>query len=158
MTFKFLFVHSISNEDGVTFHFPWRCIKRLKMNWGGENKMERQLICWDCRFISDFIYGVHGQTSQPRDCPTPVEFMGIHLIHEIAQMWLICRHTSHLRDCPVLYEILFNIVKKLNSWYCLLCVYNTIIAYFGIVLWIAKIIQIRIFPKGNIKTRVNLPR
>ena len=142
MNFQFEFVHSAStkNIDGVTFQFPWRCIKRLKMNWTTENNMERQLVRWDCQFILDLIYRVHGKTSQPWDCPTPIEFMGTHLIHGIAQLLWAWTHNSstslskldwfagiHLTNEIVhnWMKFLFNIMNDLSSWYCLLWTYNT---------------------------------
>ena len=59
-------------------------------------------------------YRVHGHTSHSRDSPT-VMSSDAQLLHEFVQTGLICRHTSHLRDCPQLYEILFNIMKDLSS-------------------------------------------
>ena len=86
-------------------------------------------------------YRVRGHTSYSRDSP---KFMNsdTQLPYGFVQIWWICSHASHLQDCTQLYEVLFNIMNKLNSWYCLLCVYNTIISSFGIVLWIDKMIQI----------------
>ena len=116
----------------MTFQLPWRCIKRLKMNWTIEGYGHTSRLLKLPIYIKSYIqsswayisttgfpnsYRVHERTSHSRDSPT---FMSsdTQFVHEFVQIWLICRHRSHLWDCPQLYKFLFNIMSKLNSWYC----------------------------------------
>ena len=151
MNFQFGFVHSNSNKnvDGVTFQLPWRSIKRLKSNLRREQYGETTHSLRLPIYIRYYIYSswadistmglpnsyrVHGHTSHSWDNPTLMS-SNTQLRHGFVQIWLICRHTSHLWDFPQLqYEILFNIMNELTSWYCLLSIYNTIISSFDIVL------------------------
>ena len=134
MNFQFGFVHSNSNKniDGMTFQLPWRSIKRLKSNLRREQYGETARSLRLPIYIRSYIrsswadisitglpnsYRVHGHTCHSWDSPS---FMSsdTQILHGFVQIWLICRHTSHLRDCPQLYEILFNIMNDLSSWYC----------------------------------------
>ena len=85
--------------------------------------MDIHLVWWDCQFVSDLIYIVHGQTSQLQDCPTPIEFMGIHLIHGITKHLWTWTHNSSMgfskfdwfAGIHLTYEIIQNCMK-FNHW------------------------------------------
>ena len=91
------------------------------------------------------------------DCPTPIEFMGIHLIHRIAQLLWAWTHNSSMGfskfDWFVGIHLTYKIVHNCTKFHLILwrnwildIVYYVftipLFLSFGIVFWIAKMIQI----------------
>ena len=86
--------------------------------------MEINLVFWYCQFVLDLVYGLHGHTSHPQDFPSPMEFMGIHLIYRIAWLLRTWTYNSSMRlskfvwftGIHLTYNIPHNCIKSLILW------------------------------------------